>query len=156
LAPPRITFPVDIDPRLIADLDAAEQCDLVAYQDSLGIWTIGWGHELFPQTNNWTGTVWTQAQADAQRATDIEVAATFAQGLTEWPSLDTDCRRNAVIELCFNMRRKWLLFVNTRAAIRRQDWKGAHDGLLSSLWAEQVHADRADRLADYLLSGQYP
>jgi len=80
LAPPQITFLVDIDPRLIADLDAAEQCVLAAYQDSLGIWTIAWGHELFPQTNNWSGTVWTQAQADAQRATDIEAATTFAQG----------------------------------------------------------------------------
>ncbi len=144
-----------IDPRLDADLDTAESCKLKAYQDSLGVWTIGWGHEIPPGVDP-HGLIWTQAQADAQRDTDIGLAQTFAQGLPEWGSLDTPCRQNAVVELCFNMRRRWLLFANTRASIMRKDWKGAHDGLLNSLWASQVHAARADRLADYLLTGEYP
>jgi lysozyme len=142
-----------IDPRLDADIDAAEQCRLDLYPDSLGVPTIGWGHALPGQAYP---LHWTQAQADTQRDTDIEFAQTFAKNLPEWEYLDTPCRQNAVIELCFNMRNKWLAFVKTRAAIRFQNWKNAHDGLLASLWASEVHATRANRLANYLLTGQYP
>jgi lysozyme len=144
-----------IDDRLRADIDASEECKLSAYQDSLGVWTIGWGHELFPQTPDQATTVWTQAKADTQRDADIALAQVFAQALAEWPFLDTPCRQNAVTELCFNMRRRWLLFANTRAAIRAQNWPGAHDGLLDSEWAREVHAARANRLANYLLKGHY-
>jgi lysozyme len=144
-----------IDPRLDNDIDNSEQCKLQSYQDSLGVWTIGWGHEI-PLNVDPRGLVWTQEQADAQRDIDVEAAQTFAQSLPEWPFLDTPCRQNAAAELCFNMRRKWLLFVNTRNAIKAQDWQAAHDGLLASLWASQVHATRANRLANYLLTGQYP
>lgn len=143
-----------IDPHLLADIDGSECCKLVAYKDSLGLWTIGWGHEL-DQTKDWTGYTWTQAQADTQRGADIMSAQVFASNLHEWPYLDTPCRQNAVSELCFNMRRKWLAFVNTRAAIVKQDWQAAHDGLLASDWATEVHATRADRLANYLLKGEY-
>jgi GH24 family phage-related lysozyme (muramidase) len=143
------------DPRLVADLDAAEHCQLVAYRDTEGFWTIGWGH-LMDQTVDQTGVTWTQAQADAQRQLDINSATAFAQTLPEWDALDTDCRQNAVIELCFNMRKRWLAFANTRHAIQARDWQAAHDGLLNSLWASEVHATRANRLADYLLTGQYP
>lgn len=139
-----------IDPLLRKDIQLAESCKLIAYQDSLGVWTIGWGHADVPP-----GTVWTQDQADGQLDRDIESATFFAGRLWEWPALDTACRRNAVIELCFNMRGKWLKFVDTRAAIHAKDWQGAHDGLLNSLWAKQVHAARADRLANYLLKGTY-
>lgn len=145
-----------IDPRLAKDIDAAEQCVLHSYPDSKGIWTIGWGHEIEPQPAANPKLVWTQAQADAQRDQDIESAQLFASKLKEWGCMDTDCRRNALIELCFNMRGKWLKFVDTRASIWVHDWKGAHDGLLNSLWAKEVHATRADRLANYLLTGQYP
>lgn len=144
-----------IDPKLRTDVQAAENCKLLAYQDPLGVWTIGWGHEI-PLNVEPHGLLWTQEQADAQLDTDLQLALSFAQALPEWSALDTACRQNAVTELCFNMRRRWLLFVNTRSAIRAQDWKGAHDGLLASLWATQVHAARADRLADYLLDGVYP
>jgi lysozyme len=145
-----------VDPRLASDIRAAESCRLTAYKDSLGVWTIGWGHEMFPQTTDWAGYTVTQDLADTWLDADIQAAQTFAQSLTEWPFLDTPCRQNAVVELCFNMRKKWLLFVNTRAAIRAKDWQGAHDGLLTSLWASQVHAARANRLADYLRTGAYP
>ena len=140
-----------IDLRLRKDIQQAEDCKLVAYQDPLGVWTIGWGHADVPP-----GTVWTQEQADGQLDWDIESAAFFAQRLWEWPALDTDCRRNALIEICFNLRGRWLKFVDTRAALHAKDWQGAHDGLLNSLWAQQVHATRANRLANYLLTGAYP
>jgi lysozyme len=142
-----------IDPKLVADIDASESCKLDLYPDSLGVPTIGWGHAMPGQSYP---LHWTQEQADAQRDTDITFAQTFAMKLPEWSALDTACRQNAMVELCFNMRGKWLTFVNTRNAIKTHDWRAAHDGLLASLWASEVHATRANRLANYLLTGQYP
>jgi GH24 family phage-related lysozyme (muramidase) len=143
-----------IDPQLQLDVEGSEGCKLQGYQDSLGFWTKGWGHLLADQSG--PGPDWTQQQADDQLAQDLEAAAVFAATLPEWGALDTSCRQNAVIELCFNMRNKWKLFVKCRAAIQAKDWQGAHDNLLNSLWAAQVHAKRAERLADYLLTGEYP
>ncbi len=144
-----------IDPQLRKDAQGAESCKLKAYLDSKGNPTIGWGH-LIPAGIEWQGLLWTQAQADTQLDEDLESATTFAQATPEWGFLDTSCRQNAVIELCFNMRRKWLLFVNTRTAIRAHAWQAAHDGLLLSAWEHEVHETRANRLADYLLTGAYP
>jgi GH24 family phage-related lysozyme (muramidase) len=143
-----------IDPKLTADVQGAESCRLKGYQDSKGFWTKGWGHLLSDQSG--PGPDWTQQQADDQLVADLESAGVFAASTKEWPALDTPCRQNAVIELCYNMRAKWLLFAKTRASILAHDWQGAHDNLLSSLWATEVHAERADRLADYLLTGSYP
>ena len=144
-----------IDPRLKKDVEIAESCKLKAYKDSRGLWTIGWGHLIVPQPPNDPGTVWTQAQADAQLIADLDFAERFARGTPEWGFLDTPCRQNAVVEMCFNLRKKWLWFVNARAAIRAHDWQGAHDGLINSAWDHQVHETRANRLADYLLKGEY-
>lgn len=141
--------------RLLADVKAAESCRLVAYRDTLGFWTIGYGHKL-PTGRDWTGFTWTQAQADGQLDTDLDAALAQAQKLLEWPFLDTDARQNAVVELVFNMGvSHWRMFAKCRYDICQKDWQGAHDQLLASLWASQVHAIRANRLANYLLSGDF-
>lgn len=145
-----------IDPQLRLDVEGSEHCVLHSYPDSLGRWTIGWGHLILPPPSSDPGLVWTQQQADDQLTADLESAGVYAAATPEWQYLNTPCRQNAVIELCFNMRNRWMLFINCRAAIRAQRWQDAHDQLLSSLWASQVHATRADRIADYLLSGSYP
>lgn len=142
------------DPRLLADTKTAESCRLKAYLDSKGNPTIGWGH-LIPAGIEWQGLLWTQEQADTQLEADLDSAYRFAAGTPEWGFLDTPCRQNAVIELCFNMRKRWLLFVNTRLAIRHHSWQTAHDELVKSAWDHQVHETRANRIADYLLTGAY-
>ncbi len=144
-----------IDPQLIADIKVSEGCNLTSYKDTMGLWTVGYGH-LLDQNVFGAGYTVTQEEADSLLQADITKWQTFAQTLPEWVYLDTECRKNAVTELCFNMGKKWLLFVNTRRAIERQDWQNAHDGLLASLWAHQVHEARANRLAEYLLTGAYP
>lgn len=143
-----------ISPPLIRDVRIAESCKLKGYKDSRGFWTKGWGHLLEDQSG--PGLDWTQDQADEQLIKDLRSAEAFAQNTPEWPFLDTACRQNAIIELSFNMRKKWLLFVNTRVAIRQHNWQTAHDELLNSSWEHQVHEARADRIADYLLTGEYP
>lgn len=47
-----------------------ESCRLTAYQDSAGVWTIGWGHTRGVQP----GDTCTQAQADAWLQEDIQWA----------------------------------------------------------------------------------
>lgn len=142
-------------PHLLADVKSAESCRLEAYQDTLGFWTIGYGHKL-PVGKDWSGLKWTQDQADSTLAHELNMAYEQAQTLLEWTSLDTDARQNAVVELVYNMGfGHWKLFAQTRMALHQKNWQAAHDGLLASLWASQVHATRANRLADYLLSGEF-
>jgi GH24 family phage-related lysozyme (muramidase) len=145
-----------IDPHLQLDVRSSEGCKLVSYRDTENVLTIGWGHELRDQSQQAGALVWTQAQADEQLQADLIAAGVYAKALPEWAALDSICRQNAVIELCFEMRSRWLPFKDTRACILAKDWKGAHDNLLNSRWANEVHTARANRIADYLLTGEYP
>ena len=133
---------------LIPDLERDEGCKLTAYQDTLGIWTIGYGHAYVHP-----GTVWSQATADAQLASDVaHTEASLDNQLPWWRSLD-DIRQDVIANMAFNMGVTTLLqFHNTLGAIQRGDWKAAHDGMLASLWARQV-PNRALRLATQMLTG---
>lgn len=142
--------------RLTSDIQGAEGLRLEAYKDSLGYWTVGYGH-LLGNSKDWTGYTITEADANAFLLRDIDNARVQAEGLPEWQYLDTACRENAVIELVFNLGLvKWLEFVHTRECIEAQDWEGAATNLLDSDWAEQVGPVRSKRLANYLRSGTYP
>lgn len=48
-----------------------EGCKLQAYQDDVGVWTIGWGHTGADVNQSLS---WTQAQADAQLGSDLNKA----------------------------------------------------------------------------------
>lgn len=45
-----------------------ESCKLTAYQDSVGIWTIGWGHTGSVKK----GDIWTQGEADNILLNDLD------------------------------------------------------------------------------------
>lgn len=152
---------VNIDPRLIRDVQFAESPDgvpnLVSYQDDEGNWTIGFGHLMKNQDASAAGTIITAQRAQDLLIADLTNAKLQACQTLEWPDLDTPCRQNAVIELIFNMgEHKWMGFIETRAAIRAAQWQVAHDQLLQSKWDKEVHQTRANRLANYLLTGSYP
>ena len=133
---------------LIPDLKRDEGLRLSAYQDTLGIWTVGYGHaHVHP------GTVWTQTQAEAQLQLDVNTTETSLNiHLPWWRSLD-DLRQDVICEMAFNMGVSALCqFHNTLAAVQNSNWQAAHDGMLNSLWATQVGA-RAQRLANQMLTG---
>lgn len=139
-------------PHLIEDLKRDEGCRLHAYADSLGIFTIGYGHAHVAP-----GTVWTQAQADAWLRRDIKRAAGLLDANIPWWHELNDARQDVVVNLCFNMgwgdgQHGLSSFYNTLAAIRAGDYERAADGMLASKWASQVHA-RANRLAEQMRSG---
>ena len=175
-----------IDPKLASDIDASEKNELEAYLDSLDNWTIGRGH-LLPKPapgRSWKGFTISQAVSDRYFIEDLTAALIYAKALPEFKQCDTDCRRNALTELCFNMRGKWVGFHDTRAAMEAQNWPAVRDGLLDSEWAAEVQphhyvngacsrcsklqlmqgphsycellvGGRATRLANYFLTGEY-
>jgi GH24 family phage-related lysozyme (muramidase) len=151
---------VTIDPQLIHDIQWAEapggKAVLIGYADGGGVPTAGYGHT---GPDVLIGRVYTQAQCDAWLAADLDRFALRAQTLPEWPSLDTPCRQNAIIECIYNLGDShWISeFPATRHSISVQDWQSAHDNLLNSpKWIEEVHLARVTRLAQYLLWGAYP
>lgn len=63
----------------IALIKQFEGCDLTAYQDGGGIWTIGWGHA----TDVHEGDKISQAEADALLQQDVESAALIVANSVE-------------------------------------------------------------------------
>ena len=153
-----------IDRRLAVDLDASESDSLVAYLDTRGNWTAGRGH-LMPRPapgRTWENFTVVQSTSDRWFSTDIVNAIRLASKWPELESCDTDCRKNALYEIAFNMGGHWEQFGQTRAAITAKEWQTVHDHLLASLWAKEVQPHgfdkpgRATRIANYFLTGEYP
>ncbi len=159
-------FDPSLSHELLVNVDAAEGDKLVAYKDTLGNWTCGRGHLMPPAApgQSWEGFTVIQSTSDKWFNVDLLRAASYASKLPEWPKCDTQARKDGLIEICFNMgSNKWQHFVNTRAAIEKQDWQGVYDGLKDSLWATQVgwgyfedgKPKRAQRIANQFLTGDY-
>jgi lysozyme len=139
-------------PFLADDLKHDEGCRTVAYQDTLGIWTIGVGHAHVQADE-----VWTMAQCDAPLATDVAHAEALLDANAPWWRMLDDARQDVMVNLCFNMG--WgngasglSSFKNTLRFIETGDFADAAKGLLASKWATQVHS-RATRLASQLQTG---
>ena len=67
-----------------------------------------------------------------------------------------DARRDAMIDICFNLGLPGLLkFRNALAAIRAGDWELAAIEFLDSRWRNQV-GNRAVELAAMISTGEYP
>lgn len=146
-----------IDRRLAHDVDLAEGNRLVAYKDSEGNWTCGRGHLMPPAApgRSWEGFSVIQSTSDRWFNGDLLDAIAFAKKWPEFAQADTACRQNALYEIAFNLRGRWQGFHKARAAIAAQDWQTAHDEMLNSTWHAQVKG-RAERLAGYILKGEYP
>lgn len=133
-----------IDPRLAADLDAAEDDVLEAYLDTAvpPNWTIGRGHKLPTAMGGqtWKGFTISQVVSDRYFQEDILKTYPFCEKLPEWVAMDTPCRQNALREMIFNIRAKWDGFVKARAAMQADPprWQEVHDELLNSHWSAQV------------------
>lgn len=141
--------------RLESQIKQAEGISLVAYKDSLGLWTAGVGH-LLPQNRDWTAVRFSVAQVASWLEEDLIAAQKAATALLEWPAMDTDARQMALVELVFNMGAShWRQFAVTRHAMTIKAWTQARDGLLDSLWAKQVGPIRSNRLATMISTGDF-
>lgn len=145
----------EIDRQLIEDLKRDEGLRLIAYKDTVGVWTVGYGHAHVP-----AGTVWTQEQAERQLIEDVkEHNAKLAKALPWVNGLDP-VRRRVLQNMAFNLgvgdavKGTGLLgFKNTLEFVRTGQYQRAAAGMLASKWAKQVKG-RAVRLADQMRTGQ--
>lgn len=142
------------DPELIAQLKIDEGLRLTAYKDTVGVWTIGYGHAHVAP-----GTVWTREKAEQQLIIDVaEHNADLARKLPWVEKLDP-VRRRVLQNMAFNLGvgevggKKGLLgFRNTLEYVRTGQYDEAARGMLASKWARQV-GDRAVRLAKQMRTG---
>ncbi len=138
-------------PALIEDLKRDEGFSARAYQDTRGIWTIGYGHARAQP-----GWVWTPAEAAAQLAEDVAGAeARLDRDLAWWRTLD-EVRQDALADMAFNLGVNGVLeFRHFLAALEAGDWVHASAQMLLSDWAAEV-GDRAMRLAHMIRTGERP
>lgn len=136
------------DPELIAQLKIDEGCRLTAYKDTVGVWTVGYGHAHVAP-----GTVWTQAKAEAVLISDVtEHNALLAEKLPWIAKLDP-VRRRVLQNMAFNLGIAGLLgFKNTLEYVRTGQYDEAARNMLASKWARQV-GNRAVRLAKQMRTG---
>lgn len=139
----------DNDTLLLAELRRDEGVRRSAYQDSLGLWTIGVGRLIDGRKNGGLS----DEEIDYLLHNDVEaVRAELDAALPWWRSLDL-VRQRVLLNMAFNLGVPGLLgFKNTLAAVKAHDWDRAAAGMLASKWAGQVK-DRAARLAQMMKTG---
>ena len=81
---------------MIAHLKRMEGCRLTAYQDTAGVWTIGYGHTKGVKR----GDSITQYQADQFLREDL---AKFEAAVSKYRNIITQGRFDAVLDLCYNV-----------------------------------------------------
>lgn len=132
-----------------------EGCRLQAYQDTRGVWTVGYG-ACGPGID--ANTAWTQSEAEDELQRRIYVAQTEAAsdlGLDHWNHL-TEPRKAALTSMAYQLGGAGLNgFHGMLAALRRSDWQTAYAEALDSDWAQQT-PQRAQQVAQMLLTGLWP
>lgn len=124
---------------------------LKAYQDTVGVWTIGVGH---------TGGVKEGDRIDMATAKhylrrDIEEAVADAKALCpDWEHMSGP-RKGVMVNMAFNLGRDRLAgFKNTLRYIAERNYDRASTNMMLSKWASQVKG-RAERLAFRMSSNTY-
>lgn len=97
-----------------------EGCRLTAYQDSAGVWTIGYG-ATGPDIVK--GVVWTQETADARLATDISKTEFDLSGLLARRGVALSYKSTAaLISFVFNLGLGTLAKSTLMRCIQQKDW----------------------------------
>ena len=131
---------------------------LTAYLDTMGILTVGIGHNCATKPVPGVlkpGDTITEETCSQLFADDIQDSiAQLDRHLPWWRLLD-DVRQNVLANMCFNMGINTLTqFRNTLKFIECGSYGMAADGMMQSLWARQV-GDRAKRLSKMMRTGEW-
>jgi lysozyme len=119
---------------------------LMPYKCTAGKLTIGVGRNLDD-----AGISQDEAMYLLERDID-RVEADLDRTWPWWREM-TDARQQVLADMCFNLGLTRLMgFVNTIAAMKVGRYDAAADGMLASLWAQQV-GQRAQRLAKMMREG---
>jgi len=129
--------------RLRETITRHEGSRLNMYQDTLGIWTIGVGHNIQEKGIS-------PAVMELMLDEDIEEAIVELKRSVSFFSKMPEQVQEALVNLSFNMGIPRLMqFKKTLAYLRDGDFEAAADELLDSRYAEQV-GRRADEVADMI------
>lgn len=129
--------------RLRETITRHEGSRLQMYQDSLGIWTIGVGHNI--QEKGISPQV-----MELMLDEDLEEAISELKRSVSFFSKMPQQVQEALVNLSFNMGIPRLMqFKKTLALLREGDFESAADELLDSRYAEQV-GRRALEIADMI------
>ena len=121
----------------------------VAYQDSLGYWTIGVGRLIDGRKG---GRV-TDEEIMIMLKNDVDKCVKeLDQSIPWWRTLSSN-RQAVLTNMCFNLGLKGLMgFKNTLEMIRTGQYDKAAAGMLKSKWATQV-GRRANELSEMMKNG---
>lgn len=123
-----------------------EGLKLKPYKCTAGRLTIGVGRNLDD-----VGITQDEAMYLLERDID-RVEADLDRNIPWWKEM-TPARQAVMADMCFNLGiTRLMAFVNTLAAMKVGRFDAAADGMLNSLWAQQVGA-RAQRLAKMMREG---
>lgn len=140
--------------RLLKDeLIRDEGLKLEAYQDSVGLWTIGVGH-LLGEEKRMTKITMAEAMALLEMDIDsaLQIAFRFCPELFPGESEKYDVRARALTNMAFNLGDRIFQFQNTRHFLRLAMYSAGAENMLDSKWAGQV-GDRAKRIAKLIETG---
>lgn len=142
------------DSALISELRRDEGVRRSIYLDSVGIKTIGVGHNLeaHPLPDGFIPPL-TDEQIDGLLASDLLLVFSGLDAHIGWWRTLSYARQRVLANMAFNLGINGLLgFKNTLQKIKDGDYEGASIGMLASKWAGQV-GDRAKRLAKMMREG---
>jgi len=127
---------------IIEQLKRDEGIRRTAYQDSLGIWTVGVGHNLRVPLSD--------AAIEQILADDLLAVDTACRALPVWYQL-SPARQGVLLNMAFNLGFAGLMgFQKMHAALRAHDYERAAAEMLDSDAAREVGA-RYDRLAKQMI-----
>lgn len=122
--------------QLLSDLRRHEGCRLEAYQDTVGVWTIGYGHtgrDVKP------GVRISQSEAERLLTIDTAIAIEGARAVVQLFDLQSDVRKTVLVNMCFNLGKVGLSkFKATLSAIKEGEYPEAAYRMANSLWYKQV------------------
>lgn len=127
-------------------LQAEEGLRLKPYRDSVGVWTIGYGHAI--------GRIGISRRiAELMLDEDIDKAIAGLDMMQPgWRALDP-VRQTVLVGMVFQLGLSTFLdFKQTRRAITEGRFADAADAMLDSKWAQQTPA-RVQRLAQMMRTG---
>jgi lysozyme len=148
---------------LIDRLKEEEGLRLKAYRDSLGHWTIGYGHLVQDDlakmlAENGKAEI-TLPQAENLLRQDIEAAQRAVANVFPTKHFD-QTRHNCLVEMAFVLGYGGLMqFRQFRQAMWDSDWDKAAQSLYHSKWAYQVgdgkggRQDRVEEIAEMIRTG---
>jgi len=124
----------------------------VAYKCPAGYWTLGIGRNVDPKN----GIGLSDDEVDYLLLNDINRVVKELEGQFNWFSSLNEARRDAMIDMCFNLGLPRLKgFVKALAAMQDKNYEVAYVEFMDSRWSRQV-GQRANRLCNMIRSGEYP